>query len=134
MLEFALGFVVLWACFSGVFQYGYSLWVYNNLATAVTNGAVYASRAACDTRNNRFDLQAKNVVVYGNPAGTGAALMAGLSPEQVVVTREPAAGVPRTVTISIENFHVNSVFREFTFSGKPSCTMKFAGKYMEAAP
>ena len=134
MLEFALGFVLLWACFSGVFQYGYSMWVYNNLATAVANGSVFASRAPCDTRNNRFEQEVKNVVVFGNPAGTGAPLLPTLTPAHVVVKRDPAAGVPRTVSISIAGFRVNSIFREFTFDGKPSCTMKFTGKYMTAAP
>ena len=134
MLEFALGFVLLWACLSGVFQYGYSMWAYNNLATAVANGGIFASRAPCDTRNNRFESEVKNVVVFGNPAGTGAPLLATLTPDHVVVTRDPADGVPRTVTIGIKGFRVNSIFREFAFDGKPSCTMKFTGKYMTAAP
>jgi len=42
-IEFALGFSVLFAVFSGVFQYGYSMWIYNALQTAVTDGAAYGS-------------------------------------------------------------------------------------------
>ena len=38
-LEFALSFVLLWTVLSGVFQFGYAMYTYENLAGAVTPAA-----------------------------------------------------------------------------------------------
>jgi Flp pilus assembly protein TadG len=43
MLEFAIGAGVMVAIFTGTFQFGYNFYRYNTLATAVSNGARYAS-------------------------------------------------------------------------------------------
>ena len=43
MVEFALGSSLLVAAFTGTFQFGYTFYVYNNIETAVNNGAKYAA-------------------------------------------------------------------------------------------
>src|SRR5262249_39703357 len=130
-IEFALGFSMLWACFAGAFQYGYSMWIYNSLQTAVTDGATYASRATyCGTRTD-FATQTKNMVIYGkpNPSGGDAPVIPILSDvSKVSVTTTPAT-FPDTVTVRIVNFTVNAGFQSFTFSNKPAVTMVYLGNY-----
>ena len=129
ILEFAVGFGVLFLSLSGAAQYGYSMYVYNCLETAVSGGAAFASRATLDTRNSAFETEVKNVVVYGSPSGTGAALAPGLTTAAVSVVRTPSSGFPDRITISISSITVNTVFRTFTFTGKPSVSVRFSGKY-----
>jgi len=75
MLEFALGTLILVPVFAGTFQFGYTFFVYNNLDTAVRGGARYASLRSYDsatsTPSSAFSTAVKNMVVYGNSAGTG---------------------------------------------------------------
>lgn len=129
LVEFALGFSVLFACLSGVFQYGYTMYIYNSLEAAVTSAAMYAARATYDTRNSSFDTAVKNMAVYGNTSGTGQVLVPGLSTGNITISRSPASGVPATVTVSVTSLTVNAVFRQFNFAGKPSVTASFSGEY-----
>jgi Flp pilus assembly protein TadG len=134
LLEFALAFVLLWACFAGVFQYGYSMYIYNGLQTAVTNGAIYASRATYDTRNNNLISDVTNLVVYGDPAGGTVPLVPGLTPSKVSVVPTPGLGYPQFFTVSIVNYNLDAVFTTFRFDGKPSYSVRFAGMYMTPEP
>ena len=129
MLEFAVGFALLFSLLSGVVQYGYSMYIYDLLESAVTSGAAYASRTTLDTRNTNFSTAVKNMVVYGNAEGTGAAVVPGLTTSEVAVTQTPAAGFPDSITVNINSLNVNTVFRSFTFTGKPAVTMHFSGEY-----
>ena len=43
MLELAISAGVMVTCLGGTFQFGYTFYVYNQLVTAVGNGARYAS-------------------------------------------------------------------------------------------
>ena len=129
LVEFALGFFMLFTCVAGIFQYGYSMYVYNALEAAVTEGAVFAARATYDTRNNTFETTVKNMAVFGNEAGTGSVLVPGLSAGNIALLRSPASGVPKTVTVRVSSVTVHAVFRNFTFTGKPSAAVRFSGEY-----
>src|SRR5437899_6024109 len=82
MLEFALAAGILFPAFVGTFQFGYTFYIYNNLSTAVRGGARYASMQSYDsassTPSDPFATAVKNVVVYGNSAGTGDPVVSGL--------------------------------------------------------
>ncbi len=131
-IEFAIGFSLLWACFSGVFQYGYSMYVYNSLQTAVMDGASYASRANYCASNSNFTNQVKGMVVFGDPAATsGTPTVPGLATSNVTVTITPAT-FPDTVTVRIVNFSVNAMFQSFTFTNKPVVTLMYLGNYQPA--
>lgn len=131
-IEFALGFSLLWACFSGVFQYGYSMYIYNSLQSAVTDGAAYASRATYCAGKTTFEDAVKAMVVYGDPAAnSGLTTVPGLTTDKVDVTVTPAA-FPSTVTVRVINFTVNALFQSFTFSNKPAVTMMYLGTYQSA--
>jgi Flp pilus assembly protein TadG len=129
LVEFAMGFSILFACISGVFQYGYSMYIYNSLQAAVTGASMYAARATYDTRNSSFDTAVKNMAVYGNTGGLGAVLVPGLSTSKITVLRSPASGVPTAITVKVDTLTVNALFRQFTFTGKPSVTVAFSGEY-----
>mgnify|MGYP001814561708 CR=1 FL=1 len=68
---------------------------HTTLTKAVRDGARWAAEDAID--NTGFNLtpalqlEAQNLVVYGNPAGTGAPAVAGLTVTDVTVVRLPAS-------------------------------------------
>ena len=79
MLELAISAGVMVSCLVGTFQFGYTFYTYNQLVTAVGNGARYAAqrtyRAASDRTSNAGNAAIRNMVVYGDaqPApGCGA--------------------------------------------------------------
>lgn len=130
MLEFSLAFGLLWAILSGVFVYGYAMYIYNGLAAAVRDAATLACRLDFDASDagSGFRRRVQNMVVHGDPEGSGAPLVPGLTPSQVEVTWiADGAGVPATVTVRVRSFQVNAIWKTFTFDGKPSVTVPYAG-------
>ena len=75
MIEFAFSAAVLIPLFLATFQFGYTFYVYNLLSTQMRAGARYASLKTftCSSQSsiNTFKTAVKNVVMYGNSAGTG---------------------------------------------------------------
>jgi Flp pilus assembly protein TadG len=129
-VEFALGFTVLWLSFSGVWQYGYAMFIYDRLATQVANGGRYASRADYRSDDESFRTAVKNMVVYGNPEGTGAATIADLGVTAVdVVTEWSDAGLPVAITLSIRSYTVNTILQQIVYTNKPRVTVKYVGQY-----
>ncbi len=126
ILEFALGFSVLWALFSGVYQFGYTFYVYNQLMTSVTNAAALGSKMTYDTANtSTYTTAVTNMVLYGSTTAGTKVIIPGLTSSNVTVSPTPSA-IPTTVTVSITNFTVNSIFKSFTFN-KPRVTMPYMG-------
>ena len=134
VIEFALSAAVLIPCLAGTFQFGYGLYSYNRLESAVDQGGRYAAlrtyrSGAGATDTNKVKLAVKNTVVYGTPSPNNGAgpMITGLSTANVNVTSN--AAVPSAVTVSISNFTVNTIFTSYTFTGKPSVTYPFLGRY-----
>src|SRR5579863_3980963 len=91
MVEFALGSFLLVGVLTGTFEFGYALYVYNNLQTAVNNGAKYAALRAYEptttTPEDCFTTAVRDMVVYGDPTGTNKTTVApGLAPANVFLT------------------------------------------------
>jgi Flp pilus assembly protein TadG len=88
-IEFVIVTPVLLLLLFGVTEIGRALVRYNALTKAVQDGARYASAYALlgSTGVVTIDAQlltaVRNVVVYGNTAGTGSPTLAGLQPAQV---------------------------------------------------
>lgn len=99
LLEFAIGATVFLTVTFAVLELGRLLWVHNALADAARRGARYAVNqpltAAADV---------KNLVVFGNAAGTGSPLVNDLTPAQVVVTYNNFGLAAGTVTVEIQNY------------------------------
>jgi hypothetical protein len=136
MLELAMSAGIMVTCLSGAFQFGYTFYVYNQLVTAVGNGARYAAqrtyRAATAQDIERGNAAIRNQVVYGDsqPAPDAAPVVRDLKPEQVEVRWHLVKeGAPDAVDVSIHNYQVDAVFRTFTFDGRPSVEFPYVGEY-----
>src|SRR5437764_15071049 len=135
MLEFALSASVLIPLFLGTFQFGYSFYVYNLLSTQVRAGARYASlKTFPPSQVTAWKTAVKNVVLYGNSAGTGTVLEPGLTPAQIDVEIKDPSGVnadsshvPYYVTVSTINYSVDAVVTTFNFNGKPIANFPYLG-------
>ena len=130
-IEFALSFTLLWLLLSAGFQYGYSIFAYESLLNAVAGAARYAARVDFDEPNHTFVAGVKNMAVYGSPTGGAAALAPELTVDNISVTwTVDATGLPLTITVSIVNYTVHPVFQSLSWSGKPSVTVRFAGRHL----
>jgi Flp pilus assembly protein TadG len=128
LLEFALAFSLVWACLAGLTEYGQAMHVYNVLAIAVDDAAVYAQKVDFDSSAQTFVTKIKNVAVYGNDSGTGTALVNGLTASKISVTwTTDSGGVPQTITVAVQNFSTNALFATLNWNGKPSSTVRFLG-------
>jgi Flp pilus assembly protein TadG len=131
LLEFALATGILVPLFAGTFQFGYSLYVYNILQSAVRGGARYASMRSYDsasgTPSNEFSTAVKNMVVYGNPDGTGQPISRRLTVSDVQIQPNMNGAAPESITVQIAGYTIDAVFTSFAFNGKPSTTFPYTG-------
>ncbi len=139
MLELAIVAGVMVSFLVGTFQFGYSFYVYNQLVSAVGNGARYAAqrtyRAASPDDLERGKAAIRNMVVYGDaqPATGAIPIVTGLTPEHVKVDWVAEDGkAPDAVDVSIHDFTAASVFKPITFDGKPFAEFPYVGRYAPA--
>jgi Flp pilus assembly protein TadG len=104
LVEFAIGATVFMAALFGVLEFGRALWLHNALTDAARRGARYA---VVNLDSNSADV--KNVVVYGNPAGTGTPLINNLSTANVNVNYSTFGVGEGTVSVSITNYQFQFV-------------------------
>ena len=129
LLEFALGWSILWALFAGIYQFGYSFYVYNTVLTSVANAAELGSKMTYDTASpTTYSDALKNMVVYGSTTAGTTPIVRGLATSNVTVTVNLAGTIPSDVTITINNYTIDAVFTNFTFNGKPRATAVFMGQ------
>jgi Flp pilus assembly protein TadG len=129
LLEFALGWSILWALFAGIYQFGYSFYVYNTVLTSVANAAELGSKMTYDTASpTTYSDALKNMVVYGSTTAGTTPIVRGLATSNVTVTVNLAGTIPSDVTITINNYTIDAVFTTFTFNGKPRATTVFMGQ------
>jgi hypothetical protein len=136
MLELAVSAGVMVSCLVGTFQFGYTFYTYNQLVTAVGNGARYAAqrtyRSATDQDVERGNTAIRNMVVYGDsqPPPNAAPVVPKLIPDQVEVRWILAGdGAPVSVNVGIKGYTMDAIFRSFTFEGRPSVEFPYVGKY-----
>lgn len=140
MVEFALASGVLVPLFLGTFQFGYTFYVYNLLCTQMRAGARYASLKTFQCSSiDTFKTQVKNMVMYGNPDGTGTLIEPGLTAAQLDVEVKDVNGnnadathTPSYVTVTTVNYSVNAVVTTFNFNGKPIVRFPYLGRYAPA--
>ena len=135
LLELAIVIPILLLLFAGVAEFGRYFYEYNTLAKASRPGAHYLASNSVASATN-YETVAKNIVVYGNAAGTGSPILDGLSPSNVTVTYQGGtSGVPDTVTVSISGFEHEPIFDlggllrndslSLAVEVKPSVTMRY---------
>jgi len=133
ILEFALSFGLLFSVFAGVFQFGHTFFLYNNLQSAVRAGARYASietyESGSATPTSAYLAAVRNVVLYGDPAGGSTPRLPGLRPEHIQVSVTMDRGVPREITVAIDGYRIDAVVGSLTLNGKPRVTMPYMGRF-----
>jgi Flp pilus assembly protein TadG len=132
IIEFVLSFSLLFAVFTGVFQFGYSFYLYNKLQTAMRSAACFASRRTYDsstsTPTDSYIAAVRNMAVYGNPDGGTQPVISGLTPSKVSVNITWQSNLPAAVTVRMNNYTINGMFMSFTLS-KPVATFPYVGRY-----
>ncbi|HWF89435.1 MAG TPA: TadE/TadG family type IV pilus assembly protein [Pyrinomonadaceae bacterium] len=134
LLEVAIVIPILLVLFGAVAEFGRYFYEYTTAAKAARVGARYLASKSVSTGN--YVAQAKNLVVYGNIAGTGTPVLPGLTAANVDVQYVGGtAGVPDLVKISIINYQHQSIVNlgallnnnalSTNVDVKPSVTMRF---------
>ena len=132
MVELAISLPLLILAAAGIFEFGYTFFVYQSLVNSARNGARYGSVADYDSPDGAtFEAAIKNVTVYGStaPAADAKPLAPGLSWANIAVTVDKdGAGVPTRLTVGIVNYNVDAVWRTYTFN-KPRTTFTYQGQF-----
>jgi Flp pilus assembly protein TadG len=136
LVELALVVPILLMLFAGVAEFGRYFYEYTTAAKAARVGARYLAAKSATSTTNNWQANAKNIVVYGNTAGSGTPVLPGLSTSNVTIQYEGGTpAVPNTVKVSIVNYKHQSVFDlgkmlkqsslSLNVDVKPSVTMRY---------
>jgi Flp pilus assembly protein TadG len=97
LVEFSIGVLVFATAMFAVLEFGRVLWAHNALTDAARRGARYAVLHA------ETDVdQVKNVIVFGDAAGTGNPMLPNLAKEDVDVEYTGFGLNDGTVTVTID--------------------------------
>src|SRR6266849_2794302 len=129
LLEFAIGWSVLWFVFSGVYQFGYAFYVYNVLVTQVANAAELGSKLSYNNVSpDTYTTALRNMVVYGDETSTGLSpVVPGLGTGNVSVVLNNTT-FPQDVTITITGYTIDAFFTKFALNNKPRATAAYYGQ------
>src|SRR5688572_25784473 len=108
LVELAIVLPIFLMLFGAAAEFGRYFYEYTTLDKAVRAGSRYLATAAV---NPGEDAKARNIVVYGNAAGTGTPVIQGLTPANITITR--AGGVPvlpQTVTVEVSGYKYQPIF------------------------
>lgn len=133
LVELAIVLPIFLVLFGAAAEFGRYFYEYTTLDKATRAGSRYLATAAV---NGSEDAKAKNIVVYGNFAGTGTPIVKGLTTANVVITRSGGVpALPQTVTVQIYGYKYTPVFDlgalikvpslSLNIDVKPSVTMRY---------
>ena len=135
LVEAALVIPIMLLLFGAVAEFGRYFYEYTTAAKAARVGARFLASKSVNSGTN-YELQAKNLVVYGNIGGTGDPVLTGMTINNVDVQYAGAtSGVPETVTVKIIDYQHQSIVNlgallkntalSTDIDVKPSVTMRF---------
>jgi Flp pilus assembly protein TadG len=108
LVELAIVLPIFLMLFGAAAEFGRYFYEYTTLDKAVRAGSRYLATAAVSAEE---DKRAINIVVYGNPEGTGTPIVKGLTTENVKISRSGGVPVlPQTVTVKIDGYKYQPVF------------------------
>jgi Flp pilus assembly protein TadG len=132
LVEVTIVIPIFLMLFGATAEFGRYFYEYTTLSKAARVGSRYLATAPTTAA---YDVIAKNIVVYGNPEGSGSPLLTDLDPSDVVITRQGGTAVlPQTVTVQIIGYKHKSIFdvgaltkSKFSLNVdvKPSVTMRY---------
>jgi Flp pilus assembly protein TadG len=108
LVELAIVLPIFLMLFGTAAEFGRYFYEYTTLDKATRAASRYLATAAV---NGTEDGRARNIVVYGNMAGTGTPIVSGLTTANVVITRSGGVPtLPQTVTVKISGFKHQPIF------------------------
>jgi len=136
LIETAIVVPIMLVLFAGVAEFGSFFYEYTTLSKASRVGARYLASKCRNSETINYGTIAKNIVVYGNPGGTGDAILEGLSVDNIEITYlGGSTGVPHTVTVGIVGYPHEPIFDlggllnnddfSLAIDVKPSATMRY---------
>jgi Flp pilus assembly protein TadG len=124
LVEFAIGVTVFVTVMFAVLEFGRALWVHNALSDAARRGARYAVLHSAGSA-----AEVKNIVVYGNAAGTGQPMVNDLTTGNVDVVYNNFGLNDGTVSVSIKEYQFQLVIPIFgTTITMPKYTTTLGGE------
>ena len=135
LVEVALVIPVMLLLFGAVAEFGRYFYEYTTAAKAARVGARFLASKSVNSSTN-YELQAKNLVVYGNIGGTGSPVLPGMTINNVDIQYAGVtSGVPDTVTVNIVSYQHQSIVNlgallkntalSTNVDVKPSVTMRY---------
>jgi Flp pilus assembly protein TadG len=132
LVEFALGFPVLFVILAGTFQFGYSFYVVNRIESTVRSAARYGALRPYSGSNGvpsaDYITAVRNYAVTGDPTLSSPAVTPGLTAGHVDVSVTYVNGVPDRVNVAIKGYAIDAVFGRITLSGRPYASFRYAGR------
>jgi Flp pilus assembly protein TadG len=133
LVELSIVIPIFLLLFAATAEFGRYFYEYTTLAKAARVGARYLSTAQVLAAE---DTTAKNIVVYGNPNGTGSPILKDLAPSNIVITRAGGTPIlPQTVTVAVVGYKHSPLFDlglltktaglSLNVDVKPSVTMRY---------
>ena len=132
LVECTIVLPIMLMLFAATAEFGRYFYEYTTLAKSVRVGSRYLSTAPTVAAE---DTTAKNIVVYGNPGGTGKAVMPGLTTSNVKITRlGGSALIPDRIMVEITGYKHQPIFDlgalinknlSLNVDVKPSVTMRY---------
>lgn len=124
LLELAIVLPMLCLLFGAVAEFGRYFYEYTTAAKGARAGARYLISKSVTSTATNWEANAKNIVVYGNTAGTGTPILPGLSTANVDVQYSGGvAAVPELVRVSIVNYEHESLFDIGEMLNMPSLSL-----------
>jgi len=135
LVEVALVIPIMLLLFGAVAEFGRYFYEYTTAAKAARVGARFLASKSVNSSTN-YELQAKNLVVYGNIGGTGDPVLPGMTINNVDIQYAGVtSGVPDTVTVNIVSYQHQSIVNlgallkntalSTNVDVKPSVTMRY---------
>ena len=132
LVEVTIVIPIFLMLFAATAEFGRYFYEYTTLAKATRGSARYLSSALIGTGEGK----AVNMVVYGNPSGTGTKILDDLDASQVKIKYEGGSpAIPETVTVYIEGYTHKPIFNlgaltkvvglNLNVPVRPSVTMRY---------
>src|SRR5215218_6442700 len=80
LVELAIVLPIMLLLFAAVAEFGRYFYEYTTVAKGARAGARYLASKSVTSSETDWKGNAKNIVVYGNAAGSGTAILSGLTP------------------------------------------------------
>lgn len=126
LVEVTIVIPIFLILFAATAEFGLYFYEYTTLAKAARVGSRYLATVPVEAAE---DAKAKNIIVFGNPSGTGSPILPGLETSHVVITREGGVPIlPETVKVQIVGYTHQPIFDLGKLTNQPTLSTNVAVK------